>query len=92
MVQWLGLHASTAGGMGAIPGQGTKILYALQQSLKKKIQTATTKKQMNQILMKYIIWGKDIFKNIYWEGIVRELKMDTYTLLYLKWITNRDLL
>ena len=47
---------------------------------------------MNQILMKYIIWGKDIFKNIYWEGIVRELKMDTYTLLYLKWITNRDLL
>ena len=24
-VQWLGLHASTAGGMGSIPGQGTKI-------------------------------------------------------------------
>ena len=28
MVQWLGLHASTAGGMDSIPGQGTKILYA----------------------------------------------------------------
>ena len=33
MVQWLGLHASTAGGMDSIPGQGTKILYA---SLQKK--------------------------------------------------------
>ena len=25
-------------------------------------------------------------------GIVREFGMDTYTLLYLKWITDRDLL
>ena len=25
-------------------------------------------------------------------GIVRELRMDMYTLLYLKWITNKDLL
>ena len=33
MVQWLGLHASTAGGMDSIPGQGTKILNA---SLQKK--------------------------------------------------------
>ena len=24
------------------------------------------------------------------EGIVREFGMDTYTLLYLKWITNKD--
>ena len=24
-VQWLGLHASTAGGIGLIPGRGTKI-------------------------------------------------------------------
>ena len=28
-VQWLGLHASTAGGTGSIPGQGTKIPHAL---------------------------------------------------------------
>ena len=42
-VQWVGLHASTAGGMGVIPGQGTKILYALQQSQKK-----TPKKQQQQ--------------------------------------------
>ena len=26
------------------------------------------------------------------EGIVRKFGMDTYTLLYLKWITNKDLL
>ena len=27
-VQWLGLHASTAGGVGSTPGQGTRILAA----------------------------------------------------------------
>ena len=27
-----------------------------------------------------------------WEGIVREFGMDIYTLLYFKWITNKDLL
>ena len=27
-VQWLGLHASTAGGTGLIPGQGAKVLHA----------------------------------------------------------------
>ena len=26
------------------------------------------------------------------EGIVREFEMDMYTLLYLKWITDKDLL
>ena len=26
------------------------------------------------------------------EGIAREFGMDVYTLLYLKWITNKDLL
>ena len=33
------------------------------------------------------IWRKD-----WGEGIVREFGMDMYTLLYLKWITNKDLL
>ena len=36
MVQWLGLHASTAGGMGLIPGRATEILQAAWQSQKKK--------------------------------------------------------
>ena len=29
--QWLGLHASNAGGAGSIPGQGTKIPHAMWQ-------------------------------------------------------------
>ena len=36
VVQWLGLCASTAGGMGLIPGLGTKILQAARCSQKKK--------------------------------------------------------
>ena len=32
VVQWLKLHASTAEGMGSIPGQGTKILHATRPS------------------------------------------------------------
>ena len=33
-VQWLGLHASTAGGTGLIPGWRTKILNAMAKSYK----------------------------------------------------------
>ena len=36
VVLWLELHASTAGGTGSIPGQGTKILHAAQHSQKKR--------------------------------------------------------
>ena len=32
MVQWLKTHASTAGGAGLIPGQGTKIPHTVQHS------------------------------------------------------------
>ena len=35
-VQWLRLCASTAGGVGSIPGRGTEILRALQRGKKKK--------------------------------------------------------
>ena len=35
-IQWLGLHAFAAGGMGSIPGWGTKILQVQQHG---KIQT-----------------------------------------------------
>ena len=39
-VQWLGLSISTAGGMGLIPGQGTKIPHACSEEGKifKKLQ------------------------------------------------------
>ena len=35
-VQWLGLLASTAGVLGSIPSQGTKILQAVRCSQRKK--------------------------------------------------------
>ena len=35
-VQWLGLCASTAGDLGSIPDQGTKIPYAIQKKEEKK--------------------------------------------------------
>ena len=35
-VQWLGLCTSTAGGMGPIPSQGTKIPHEMQCGQKKK--------------------------------------------------------
>ena len=36
VVQWLGLCASTAGGLGSILGEGTKILQAAQRGQKRK--------------------------------------------------------
>ena len=38
-VQWLGLCASTAGGRGLIPGQGTKILHATWLTQNKQNET-----------------------------------------------------
>ena len=37
-VQWLGLCISTVVSTGSIPGQGSKILHAMQHGQKKKIQ------------------------------------------------------
>ena len=37
-VQWLGLWASTAGGVGSIPGQGTKIPHVERCGQKKTTQ------------------------------------------------------
>ena len=39
MVQWLGLRAFTAVGLGLIPAQGTKILQAMQCEDQKKKKT-----------------------------------------------------
>ena len=45
-VQWLRLCTSTAGGVGSIPDQGTKILHVVRQKKKKK---TFTMKIMNMI-------------------------------------------
>ena len=48
----------------------------------------TKQKQTHRLRKRtYGYWGEG------WEGgIVREFGIDMYTLLYLKWITNKDLL
>ena len=43
MVQWLRLQASTAGGVGSIPGQKTKIPHAAQSSQKQNKQKPVEK-------------------------------------------------
>ena len=34
----------------------------------------------------------DIQEGSHWDGRVREIGVDMYTLIYLKWITNKDIL
>ena len=45
VAQWLRLHTSTTGGMGSIPGQGTKISHATQP---KKKERKKEKEQANR--------------------------------------------
>ena len=53
MVQWLRLCASTAGGTGSIPGQGTKIPQAVQP---KKLHgnNFSIAKSLNNLLLIYM--------------------------------------
>ena len=46
MVQWLGIHASTAGGKDSVPGWGTNILHAAWDAARKK-KSARLKKEEN---------------------------------------------
>ena len=46
-VQWLRLCAPNAGGMGSIPGQGTKIPHVAWHSLKNKKKILNFKKESN---------------------------------------------
>ena len=45
VVQWLRLWASTAGGMGSIPGWGTKVPHAVQCGQKTK-----------KLIFLYVLW------------------------------------
>ena len=48
MVQWLGLCASTARGMGSISGWGTKISHALRRSQNKQTYKRCTLKKESE--------------------------------------------
>ena len=72
-------------------GQRRNIIwYLFNEESKEMIQVNVLTKQKETYRLKeqsYGCWGKG------WaQGIVREFGMDMYTLLYLKWITNRDLM
>ena len=55
-------------------------------NLKKMIHmNIFTKQKQTDLQKKLLSAGR-------WEGIVREFGINMYTLLYLKWITNKDLL
>ena len=53
MVQWLRLHASTAGGRGSIPGRGTKIPHAVRHS--QKIKENKTKQNLGKVTYSKVI-------------------------------------
>ena len=57
-VQWLGLHVSTAGIIGSIPGQGTKIPQAAQCHQKKK-------KKKKKLTQGSLIVGHKVLTNIH---------------------------
>ena len=72
--------------------QSEKVKYDITyiRNLKKKVQMNlfTKQKQTHRLRKRtYGCWGYGSG-----EGIVREFGMDMYTLLDLKWITNKDLL
>ena len=63
MVHWLGLQAFTAKGAGSFPAWGTKILKAMWQGTKKKVEKRTTDYDPNKNITK----RKNFFKflNVY---------------------------
>ena len=63
-VKWLRLWASTTGGTGSIPGQGTKIPHAMWCSQKKKIK---------YLGINLLIRVKDLYTENY--NIVKEIKV-----------------
>ena len=51
MAQWLRLQASNAGGLGLIPGQGTKILHAVRFDKNRKSDIYITNLHITAFIM-----------------------------------------
>ena len=75
VVQWLRLHASNAGGMGSIPGQGTKIPQAMQCGQKIK-----ERKKENQATL----WEKIFAVNIPGIGLIPRIYKELLQISYKK--------
>ena len=50
VIQWLGLCASTAGGMGSVPGQGTGIPHTSKWGQKRKRKRKKKKKKTQKMI------------------------------------------
>ena len=59
VVQWLRLHASTAGGTGSIPGGGTKIPHATQPKKEKEEEEKERRRRRRRSS-----WTKNVFLKI----------------------------
>ena len=82
VVQWLGLHASTAGGLGSVRGQGTRILHATQQSSDKyqrKDQQPNTKSMQFTDLTKLLLHN---FYANWLTHLCEEVKVLTVTFIF----------
>ena len=60
VVQWLRLCASNAGGMGLIPGQGTKILHASRCGKEKKKKKKKKDTELNLVFKDHKFWIREI--------------------------------
>ena len=76
-VQWLRLQVSTAGGMGLIPGWGTKILHAMQMMKKikkaEKLRHSQIKKKKKKKLSEFIT-TRFVLKEMLKEILQTEMK------------------
>ena len=77
MVQWLGLHASPAEGLGSIPGQGTSILQTVQCGFKQ-----TTMKKRKKIPKETFPQFLNFWFKLFFTRVKMLVKNKSFCLLY----------
>ena len=61
VIQWLGIHASTAGGKGSTPGWGTKILHIVWPQASKQTKLSCKDILLFLVIIK-LLQGKEKFR------------------------------
>jgi len=84
---WLGIHASTAGGMSLTLGWGTKNLHAAWYSQKEKKKRSVSKKGRKHISLLIIIYlwkeNKKLIILVIWNGWQKGFSLFSFVLLKL---------
>ena len=75
-----------------LTSQGIHIVWHWLLLNMQNIKTNNTKELIYKQTLRFEEWIYSTREEGWGEGIVREFGIDMYTLLYLKWITNKDLL